>query len=412
MSGAKHILFINEFFHPDICASAAVAWDHLVRIARLRPEFRITVIAGRRAWHDSTILYPQTEEIEGLRIVRVNRPLVGRRGLLRRVMGFAVFEQNAVRAARQLDRVDLVIATTAPPQGASIAAKITRERDCPYVYKVLDLYPDLAATLGRVAEGSILHRRWLARDTKLMDRAARVVCIGRQMADRISRLRNINPDKVVTIHDGFDPSRLEDIDPLPGAFRQECHAGGKFVVQYAGNMGLSHPFETIMAAAAALADEDDIQFQFIGGGPQRSYIHAHLPRNGLLIDYQPAERLGQVLSAADVSLISQHAEMYDKALPYKVYGIFAAGRPTIFVGNRRSEIADWVTRYQTGVCVEQGRTDLLISAIRDIKGDPAKAAEMGRAARRLADALLHSRTAAEAWAGLIDRVLDESAPRC
>jgi glycosyltransferase involved in cell wall biosynthesis len=95
-------------------------------------------------------------------------------------------------------------------------------------------------------------------------------------------------------------------------------------------------------------------------------------------------------------------------MPYKVYGIFAAGRPTIFVGNRRSEIADWVTRYQTGVCVEQGRTDLLISAIRDIKGDPAKAAEMGRAARRLADALLHSRTAAEAWAGLIDRVLDES----
>ena len=45
MSGARHILFINEFFHPDICASAAVAWDHLVRIARLRPNFKITVIA-------------------------------------------------------------------------------------------------------------------------------------------------------------------------------------------------------------------------------------------------------------------------------------------------------------------------------------------------------------------------------
>ena len=86
MSGARHILFINEFFHPDICASAAVAWDHLVRIARLRPDFKITVIAGRRAWHDPTILYSQNAEIEGLRIVRVNRPLVGRRSLLRRVM--------------------------------------------------------------------------------------------------------------------------------------------------------------------------------------------------------------------------------------------------------------------------------------------------------------------------------------
>lgn len=404
MSGARHILFINEFFHPDICASAAVAWDHLVRIARLRPDFKITVIAGRRAWHDPTVLYPQTEQIEGLRIVRVNRPLVGRRSLLRRVMGFAVFQQNAVRAAQRLDRVDVVIATTAPPQGASIAAKIARTRGCPYIYKVLDLYPDLAATLGRVAEGSILYRRWMARDTKLMERAARVVCIGRQMAERISRLRYIDPDKVVTIHDGFDPSRLEDRAPLPGAFRQEYDTEGKFVVQYAGNMGLSHPFETIMEAAAALAEEDDIAFQFVGDGPQRSYILAHLPRSGWLIDYQPAERLGQVLSAADVCLISQHAEMYDKALPYKVYGIFAAGRPTIFLGSGRSEIADWVTRYQTGLCVEQGRTDLLIAAIRKIKGDPTKAAEMGQAARRLADEMLHSRIAAESWAGLIDRV--------
>jgi len=409
MSGVRHILFINEFFHPDICASAAVAMDHLRRIARLRGDLRITVIAGRRAWHDPAILYPQAEQWEGLDIVRVNRPVVSRRSLLRRAMGFAVFEQNAISAARRLDQIDLVIATTAPPQGASIARKIARKRRCPYIYKVLDLYPDLAAALGRVSQRSILYRRWLARDTMLMKQAARVVCVSQRMAERVAHTRQIDAAGLLTIHDGFDPAQLTggDDETAPNHFIQQYNSEGRFVVQYAGNMGLSHPFETIMQACAAMGDREDILFQFVGDGPQRAYIREHLPKNGRLIDYQPADRLGQVLAAADVCLISQHEQMFDKALPYKVYGIFAAGKPTIFIGSERSEIAEWVRRHEAGLCVEQGQGDALVQAICAIKGEPARAERMGRSARQLAEGVLHSRLAAERWTALIGDVLAE-----
>jgi len=324
-------------------------------------------------------------------------------------MGFAVFEQNAVSAARRLDRIDLVIATTAPPQGASIARKIACKRRCPYIYQVLDLYPDLAAALGRVSERSILYRRWLARDTMLMKQAARVVCVGQRMAERIAHTRQIDAARVLAIHDGFDPARLTGgtEETAPNYFRQEYNDEGRFVVQYAGNMGLSHPFETIMEACAALGDREDILFQFVGDGPQRAYIREHLPKNGRLIDYQPADRLGQVLAAADVCLISQHEQMYDKALPYKVYGIFAAGKPTIFIGHGRSEVAEWVRRHEAGLCVEQGQADALVQAICAIKDAPARAEKMGRSARHLAERTLHSRIAAERWTDLIDDVLAE-----
>ena len=51
----------------------------------------------------------------------------------------------------------------------------------------------------------------------------------------------------------------------------------------------------------------------------------------------PAARLGEVLHAADVCLISQHEEMFDLAIPYKIYAILAAGKPAIFLGNPRSD---------------------------------------------------------------------------
>ena len=411
MSGAKSILFLNEFYHPDICASAVVAADHLTQIARLRPDYRITVIAGNRAWNDPSITYPETDECDGIRIIRVKRPALRRNNLLRRAMGFAAFQRGAVKAAGRLDRVDLVIATTAPPQGAKIAAKIAARRRCPYIYKVLDLYPDLAACLGKIARDSLLYRRWLGMDTKLMNEAARVVTIGQGITDRLVATRHIESGKLLTIHDGFDPERLglpaasdERRPEQPNTFRQEHNPDGRFVVQYAGNMGLSHPFDAILKACRSLAEEE-IQFQFIGDGPQRPHIEAQLPAGARLIDFQPADRLGEVLGAADVCLISQHDDMHDKALPYKVYGIFAAAKPAVFIGNAKSEIAQWLKEADAGLHVEQDRPDDLADAIRTLKADPARARSMGRAARRLLDEKLHSRFAAQRWATLIDEVV-------
>ena len=129
----RHILFINEFFHPDICASAAVLTDRLPRIAKLRPDFKITVITGNRAWDNPSVVYPKMEEYGGIRIVRTKRPVVSRRSLFQRGMGFLGFQRNAIRSARRLDPVDLVIGTTAPPNGGKITRTIAQHHRCPYV---------------------------------------------------------------------------------------------------------------------------------------------------------------------------------------------------------------------------------------------------------------------------------------
>lgn len=402
MGWSRHILCLNEFYYPDICASAVVAGDHLGRIARLRPDWKITVVAGNRAWANPETTYPERGSHEGVEIVRVARPAMSRASLIRRGLGFLAFGRGAMAAARTLPDVDLVIGTTAPPHGGLIARKIARERECPFIYKVLDLYPDSAAALGRVSEAALLYRGWLAADRRAMRGAAAVVAIAERMRERIGRTRGVEEEKLHAIHDGFDAARLK----VEGRnqFRERHNPDGKFVVQYAGNMGLSHPFETILEAARRMGDRGDIVFQFIGDGPQKAALAARLPCNAQLLDFEPAEKLGQVLATADVCLISQDAAMFDKALPYKVYASLAAGRPVVFVGSSRSEIAEWLATSGAGVHVEQGQAERLAGVFRDLQGDPARRAAMGTAARRLFEERFDSRIAVERWVGLIEQV--------
>lgn len=409
----RHVVFINEFFHPDICASAVVATDHVERI-QSDAGCRITVLTSNRSWDDPAKVYPPRDDDRGVRIIRVNRPAVNRVDLIRRAFGFAAFELGVLQAAKRLGRIDLIIATTAPPQGASIARKMARRCGCPYIYKVYDLYPELAVSLGRLRSEGWIHRRWLAKDTQAMRDAARVVGITEPMTCRIAATRGLPAEKLRTIHDGYDPRRVvprgeeyaRRTEPrVENRFRAESNPDGRFVVQYAGNMGLSHPFETIMDAAADLADTPDVLFQIIGDGPQRARVQERLTPGCRLIDYQPADRLGEVYATADVCLISQHETMFDMALPYKIYAILAAGKPCIFIGNRQSEIADWLEGSGAGLHVNQGDADRLARAIRELHRQPERRLAMGQAARKLFDERFHVDLAARRWADLIAEVL-------
>jgi|GEM_PF-1479912 len=403
---APHILFVNEFYYPDICASSAVLTDRLPRLAAARPDWKITVLAGRRAWDDPTVLHAAEETHRGVRIVRVDRPALPKRSILQRALGFFAFQRNALRAARGLGKIDLVVGTTAPPQGAGIAARIAKRAGCPFVYTVLDLYPDLADTLDKLRSSSLIYRRWLKKDTQLMQRAAAVVSISTPMSERIARTRPVPAEKCITIHDGFDETAVAP--PASGAtnrFAQHYNPQGRFVVQYAGNMGLSHPFEAIMAATRQLEGERDVLFQFIGDGPQRGFIEQHATAQTQVLDYQPAERLWEVLHAADACLISQHPRMYDQALPFKVYGIFAARKPVIFVGNPASEIAGWLAEANAGITVRHEAPEQLTAAIRRLQSDRAEAEAMGQRGYALFKQRLQSSAAAEKWLALFERVL-------
>ena len=409
MANRRHIVYLNEFFHPDICASAAVLTDQLPRVVALRPDWEVTVLTGDRAWDRPEVRHPARGEYRGVRIVRVPRAPVpaGRRSLLDRARGFFEFGRGVLQRAAELGTVDLVIGTTAPPHGGRLARRLAQRLGCPYIYRVLDLYPDIAVPLGRLSRWNPLYAAWRADDMRTMRRAAAVVTVTEPMSRRIVATRGVAAGRVSTLYDGLDPERVRPCDPA--AMRSAHNPAGRFVVQYAGNMGLSHPMETIVDAARRLAGDGGVLFQFVGDGPGRAVVQQALGDAASYVDYQPAERLGDVLAMADVCLISQHDALFDLAIPYKIYASLAAARPVLFIGDARCEIAQWLAASGAGERVAHGESERLAGTIRAWKDDPAQRTAMGAAARALFDARFQVDAVAQSWVKLIENAI-QSAP--
>jgi glycosyltransferase involved in cell wall biosynthesis len=117
--------------------------------------------------------------------------------------------------------------------------------------------------------------------------------------------------------------------------------------------------------------------------------------------YQPRERLSDSLSAPDVHLISLKPNLEGLIVPSKYYGIAAAGRPAIFVGNPDGELARIIRDSDTGFVIRDGDGAGLAEAILKLARNPELVAAQGARARRLFETKYDFAHAVAAWEHLI-----------
>jgi len=102
-----------------------------------------------------------------------------------------------------------------------------------------------------------------------------------------------------------------------------------------------------------------------------------------------------------VHLVSLLPELEHCIIPSKFYGIMAAGRPTIFIGDPDGEVPRILRAKRCGSNVEIGETDKLTGIIEELCDDPDTTKAMGDAARRLLCTDYSREKAADAWVALI-----------
>jgi hypothetical protein len=71
-----------------------------------------------------------------------------------------------------------------------------------------------------------------------------------------------------------------------------------------------------------------------------------------------------------VHLVSLRREMEGLVVPSKFYGIAAAGRPTVFIGDPEGEIPLILAKHEIGVTVRPGNVDELVAVLLDLKASP------------------------------------------
>ena len=205
------------------------------------------------------------------------------------------------------------------------------------------------------------------------------------------------------------PSPINNPPSTSPLRHQRGWADDELIVMYSGNMGLGHRFGEILAAALrsvgvsptshtvsqtsarpsnhqpATIDHQlsRTRFVFFGGGKRRVQVEAFVrenPRCAVEVhDYAPADELVAHLQSADVHFVSLDLAWSGTMVPSKLQGIFAVGRPVIFIGSADSSIGRWVTESGGGWVVPAGDVDGLLTALDEAR-QPEIRLTRGRAA--------------------------------
>jgi colanic acid biosynthesis glycosyl transferase WcaI len=193
------------------------------------------------------------------------------------------------------------------------------------------------------------------------------------MRDRIVA-KGVPADRVHLIGVWSDQEEIGSTDREANGYRVEWGTEERLLVMYSGNFGIGHDVDTFLGAARVLRDDDRIRFAFVGGGKRKSVVEAWIAEHDLgatctSAPYQPRERLGELLTAADVHLASMLPGWEGVMVPSKLFGVLAAGRPVLFVGPSSSEVALVVEERDCGHRVDPGDIDSLVERIRAYADD-------------------------------------------
>ena len=122
---------------------------------------------------------------------------------------------------------------------------------------------------------------------------------------------------------------------------------------YSGNHGPCHPLHTRLAAAEHLKQNSPpTVFCFVGGGSEttkvKDFVRARNLRNVLCLPYQPVEKLGASLSAADLHVVVMGDPFVGTIRPCKIYNILRLGTSFLYVDPQRSHVTDMLPRGAVG----------------------------------------------------------------
>jgi glycosyltransferase involved in cell wall biosynthesis len=397
------IIFVNRFFFPDQSATSQILTDLAFYLAGLGHD--VHVVTSRQRYEEPGASLPSAEVSNGVKIHRIWTSRFGRDKLPGRAADYLTFYlSTGWRLRRLAERDDTLVAKTDPPLISIVAALVARLRGVRLVNWVQDVFPETAMALGvtgmRGWFGWVLQRM---RDASLRQ-AGMNIALGEKMAEYLVGRGGLH-DRLKVIHNWVDDDAIVPIPPEPNRLRRLWGLEGKFVVGYSGNMGRAHEFETILEAAAQLGSETDIVFLFIGGGNQKAYLEQETVKRSLtrvlFKPYQDREVLSESLGTADVHLISLRPELERFILPSKFYGIAAAGRPVVFIGDPEGEIGGIVRTGHCGAVVQPGGSAELAKLMRALRDDGDLRREWGRNARRLIDERFSRKRAMNLWRGVL-----------
>lgn len=259
---------------------------------------------------------------------------------------------------------------------------------------VWDVYPDVFKITG-MKETHIVYRIWSYLNKRSFKKAFRLFTIGDKMAELLEVYVLKSKIIIQPIWSIFQAN--ERVSKGENPFVKEHNLQEKFIIQYSGNIGLTHKVEVVVQLAELLKDNTEIIFQIIGRGPrvpalQKMVEEKNLP-NCTFLPFQSDKMFPFSLSAADLGIVILDELTSKGSVPSKSYNLMSYGIPSVYIAGEDSELNTYADKYKAAECFSEKDLVLAKDFILDLSRNKQKWNEMS--ANAIATAQLFRRDNAD-----------------
>lgn len=365
-----HILFLTDNFPPEVNAPASRTFEHCrewvkvgqkVTIITCAPNFpkgRVFDGYRNRLW--------QSEEMAGIRVIRVWSYITANEGFVKRILDYLSFMVSAILAAVFVRKVDVVVGTS--PQFFTICAAyaVSRLKRIPFVFELRDMWPESIKAVGAMKESAAI-RALEHLELFLYRKAARIVSVTHSFKKALIA-RGVDGNKIEVVTNGVDMSRFKPMSKDTDLVR-ELGLEGKFVAGYVGTHGLAHHLETLLDAAEILRGLPGgavFHFIMLGDGARKQMLKDEAARRGLdnltFVDSVPKEQVARYWSLLDVSVIHlRKTDLFSTVIPSKLFECMGMGLPVLH--GVAGESADIVREECVGIVFEPENATQLVEQL-------------------------------------------------
>lgn len=280
---------------------------------------------------------------------------------------------------------EIVFSGSGPPTQGVVGGLISKFTNKKFVYNLQDVFPDSLINAGMCIEDSIFVKIGRVIENFTYKNADAIITISEDMKNNILK-KGVDPNKVYTVRNWIDTDKIVPVNRENNSLFKELNLDkDKFYITYAGNLGYVQAVDCLVDVADAFKSNSSVEFIIFGSGSEEKKIKESIKskklRNIRLLPLQPAERMSEVYSLGNASLVSCREGTGSSGMPSKTWLIMASGTAVLGYFDKGGEFDETIKQANCGVCVQAGNIKELVNAVKELVEHKDKCDEFGQRAR-------------------------------
>lgn len=311
----------------------------------------------------------QVELIEGINFVWIKMPRYDNAHSMQRIINWFSFSWKLRGLINVISDKPDAILYSSPSLIGFLGSKYIKKvnPDARLVFEVRDIWPLTLTELGKYTSYHPFVRllQWI--EDKAYHDSARVISNLKNAVEHMVS-RGMEESKFSWIPNGFSMAEVIQKEALPEKTLTQLPKD-KFIVGYAGTLGISNALESFIDAADKLQDQSNIAFVLVGDGKEKEKLKSLVNKKNIsnvyFIEPIPKIQIQCMLAMFDVCYIGwKNNPLYRFGIAAnKIFEYFIAGKPVI---HSYSGCCDPVEEANAGITISTENSQAIADAVLEL----------------------------------------------